>query len=57
MNLTAHLSFILPLSWDRKYAVINGKVEMERKNEKNIQVYITSYINKKTEKDVYVESI
>jgi len=57
MNLTAHLSFILPLSWDRKYAVINGKVEMERKNEENIQVYITSYINKKTEKDVYVESI
>jgi len=57
MNLTAHLSFILPLSWDGKYAVINGKVEMERKDEENIQIYITSYINKKTEKDVYVESI
>ena len=55
MNLTAHISFILPLNWDGKYVVRNGKVEMERKNEKNIQVYVVSSINKKTEKDVYAE--
>ncbi|RLF48163.1 MAG: hypothetical protein DRN29_00420 [Thermoplasmata archaeon] len=55
MDVVAHLSFVLPSEYHGKYEVKNGVVIMERMNDELLQIYVVSTIDKKTEKEIYVE--
>lgn len=51
INIKAHLSFIVPLG---EYEVKNGKIENIRYGEKLMEIYVTSEIGKRTEKEIYL---
>ena len=55
MDIEAHLSFIIPAEYHGKYEVKNGEVIMERENNELLQIYVKAYVDKKTEKEVYIE--
>ena len=55
IDVIVHLSFVLPSEYYGKYEVKNGAIVMERMNDELLQVYVVSAIDKKTEKEIYVE--
>lgn len=52
MDVDAHVVFTLPAG---DYTVVNGDVVMERTDGENMELYVVSHVDARTEKEVYVE--
>ncbi len=53
MDMDVHLKFVIPSG--RDYTINGGILEMERKGDENMEIYVLSHIEKHTEKEIYVE--